>query len=261
MSTLKLIFLLFILFSVEIAHAQGIQLQEVLVVSHPQLNSGTTPDAFQSFVSKDVLPAVNKTPSGTSNSLFKADRGKQKGEFLLAGTTKSTKGNSYAKNPFNIKGYGSLVKNPDSFTEYHLIGADKIQSLPNSGILGIHSIQVKNERAKDFEKFVVEKLHPVVSHLFPDMQLLYYKAVAGADVGSYITVFTIDSPAARDKYWPGGSDETEILKKTFKPLEGLAKELEAYLVPGSFLEPSSGGAAAIWESKVWTDFIHTNYLK
>ena len=87
MSTLKLIFLLFILFSVEIAHAQGIQLQEVLVVSHPQLNSGTTPDAFQSFVSKDVLPAVNKTPSGTSNSLFKADRGKQKGEFLLSGTT------------------------------------------------------------------------------------------------------------------------------------------------------------------------------
>jgi len=108
---------------------------------------------------------------------------------------------------------------------------------------------------------VVDKLHPAVSQLFPDMQLLYYKAVAGENKGSYITIFTIDSPAGRDKYWPGGSAETEILKKTFKPLEGLAKELGSYLVEGSYLEPSSGGAAAYWESKVWTDFVDVSYLK
>ena len=41
----------------------------------------------------------------------------------------------------------------------------------------------------------------------------------------------------------------------------LAKELGAYLVPGSYLEPESGGAAAYWESKEWTDYVHSSYLK
>jgi len=35
----------------------------------------------------------------------------------------------------------------------------------------------------------------------------------------------------------------------------LGKELGNYLVEGSYLEPSSGGAAAFFESKEWTDFI------
>jgi hypothetical protein len=125
--------------------------------------------------------------------------------------------------------------------------------------LGLHHIKVKEDRKQDFEKLVSDKLHPAVSQLFPDMQLLYYKCVAGEKKGTYLTIFTIDSPKARDKYWPAGAPETEILKKNFKPLESLAKELSEYFVPGSYLEPESGGAAAYWESKEWTDYVHTSY--
>jgi hypothetical protein len=252
-----------------IAYTQGIKIGEVLIVSHPELNSNTRPEAFQAFITQEMLPVLNKQGHGTTYHLFKADRGKQKGQFLLAGAAEKINDprGTFVKSPFNVisssngKSLGDFATNAETFTEYHLVGFEKIKSLPNAGILGIHSIQVKKERSKDFEKFVTDKLHPAVSQLFPDMQLLFYKAVAGENKGSYITIFTIDSPAARDKYWPGGTAETEILKKTFKPLEGLAKELGGYLVEGSYLEPSSGGAAAYWESKVWTDFVHVNHLK
>ena len=253
-----------------IGHAQGMQVGNVLVINHPLLKNDVDPGAFQTFATKEFLPALEKQHQGPTYHLFKADRGKQKGSFLLVSTT-NMMNRPKAQNvesPFDLasvanggKALGDLVTNAGDFTEYHLVGWDQIKSLPNTGILGIHFIQVKKERSAEFEKFVVEKLHPAVSQLFPDMQLLYYKAVSGKNTGSYITVFTIDSPAARDKYWPGGAEETEILKKTFKPLEGLAKELGTYLVAGSYLEPSSGGAAAYWESKNWTDFIHVNFIK
>ncbi len=254
-----------------LAYAQGMKIGEALVVSYPALNKDVKAETFQAFFTGEVLPAMNKEKPGTSHHLFKSDRGNQKEQFLLvAGIEKIKDGKpTSARNPFdlapsgkgNSKGLKDFVSNPQTFTEYHLIGADKIQSLPNTGILGIHYIKVKKERSKDFEKFVVEKLHPAVSQLFPDMQLLYYKAVAGDNIGSYITIFTIDSPAARAKYWAAGAPETEVLKKTFKPIEGLAKELGTYLVEDSYLKPESGGAAAYWESKEWTDFIHSSYLK
>jgi hypothetical protein len=244
-------------------YAQGVRIGTTLIVSQPTLNKNVNEDGFQSFIFQEILPALNKENPELSFNLFRADRGDQKGAFLLVGTTgKIEKPKAaHTKSPLNssatkgIKRINEFVTNPETFTEYRLVGWEGIKSLPTSGILGVHSIQVKKERAKQFEEFVVDKLHPAVSQLLPDMQLLYFKAVGGEQVGSYITIFTIDSPDARDKYWPGGTSETEILKKTFKPLEGLAKELETYLVEGSYLEPQSGGAAAYWESKIWTDFI------
>ncbi len=251
-----------------VLYSQGIKMSDVLIISHPELKQDVDPKTFQSFITDQLFPELSKNGVGTSYHLFKADRGNEKGKFLLVRAIEKSKGgkSAGAGSPVDLVGSGNeglevLVSNPQAFTEYHLIGADMIGSLPNSGILGLHYIKVKKERAADFEKFVVDKLHPAVSKLFPDMQLLYYKAVAGENSGSYLTIFTIDSPKARDKYWPEGAPETDVLKKTFKPLEGLAKELGTYLVEGSYLEPSSGGAAAYWESKVWTDFIHSRFLQ
>ena len=119
----------------------------------------------------------------------------------------------------NLKSSADFLSNPNAYTEYSLIGAENFKSLPVAGILGIHYIKVKPERSAEFEKLVIEKLHPAVGQLFPDMQLLYYKAVAGDNKGEYITIFTIESTAARDKYWPSGAPETEVLKKGFRSLE------------------------------------------
>jgi hypothetical protein len=236
------------------------KLGEVIIVSTSTLKKDVKAETFQSNVTKVIAPSWNKGKSGVSMHLFRADRGNRKGEFLLVcGATKLSDRNTLSPgSPFTNNLLSDFLSNPDSYTEYHLIGAEKFKSLNTVGILGIHYIKVKQDRSTDFEKFVIEKLHPAVGQLLPDMQLLYYKAVAGENAGSYITIFAIESVAARDKYWPSGAPETELLKQAFRPLNGLAAELGAYLVEGSYLEPK-GGAAAYFESHEWTDFIHQGF--
>ena len=268
---LKTILLLFILVaSAVMLYAQGMKMGEVIIVSNSTLKKDVKPEAFRDWVNKEIAPSWNKKYPGTGIHLFHADRGNRKGGFLLvSGAARvADRGILPPESPFTEKVISAtnteskspayFLSNPESYTEYRLIGAEKFKSLPVVGILGIHYIKVKPDRSAAFEKFVIEKLHPAVGQLFPDMQLLYYKAVAGDNKGEYITIFTIESVAARDKYWPAGAPETEILKKGFLPLKDLALELGDYLVEGSYLKPESGGAAAYFESIKWTDFVYSS---
>ncbi len=255
-----------ILLATQVACAQ-VKIGEVLIFSHQELKPNVDEKAFRAFVTEDLIPQLNKN-NQSSYHLLKADRGDRKGKYIFLQCIEKSKDAKTSDYALAVKRLQSgnqklqgHVANAAAFSEYHLIGANKVKSLPTSGILGLHFIKIKKDRAMDFEDLVKKKLHPAVNQLFPDMQLLYYKCVNGKNTGSYLTLFTIDSPDARDKYWPEGKPETEILKKTFKPLEALAKELGTYLEPGSFLEPDSGGAAAYWESKEWTDYVHTSYLE
>lgn len=233
--------LLIVMTSFHKIHAQ-IKMGEVIFLGNVPLKKDVKPDAFQDHFNKHIA---------SSWSLFKADRGDRKGDFLFC---KMATAPASGENPFTHPQLSQFLNNTNSYTRYELIGADKLPPPRTIGILGVHYIKVKPERSKDFEKFVVEKLHPAAGNLLPDMQLLYYKATAGVNTGSYITIFAIESTAARDKYWPAGAPETDVLKQAFKPLNSFAAELGTYLVEGSFLEPPNG-AAAYWESKEWTDFI------
>ena len=263
---LRLSLLSFILFATQLSSAQ-VKIGEVLIVGHQELKHTIDEEAFQNVVREDL---INKLPADLQSTyhLLKGDRGNRKGKYLFVHSTEKInepKASDHVAAMERItsgsKQLQAHLASPNAFSEYHLIGAGKVRNLPTSGILGLHFIKVRNERATDFENLVEKKLHPAVSKLFPDMQMFYYKCVAGENTGSYLALFTIDSPDARHKYWPEGKPETDILKKTFKPLESLAKELGTYLEPGTFLEPDSGGAAAYWESKEWTDYVHTSYLK
>ena len=249
--------LLTIMIPYSVTYAQGMKMGEVIIVNTSTLKKDVKAETFQAQITGEIAPSWNKGKSGVSMNLFRADRGNRKGEFLLVcGATKLSDRNTLSPgSPFTNTRLSDFLSNPGSYTEYHLIGAKEFKSLHTVGILGIHYIKVKPDRSNEFEKFVIEKLHPAVSQLLPDMQLLYYKAVAGENAGTYITIFAIESVAARDKYWPSGAPETELLKQAFRPLNGLAAELGSYLVDGSYLEPK-GGAAAYFESHEWTDFIH-----
>ncbi len=246
------------------ASAQGIKMGEVVVISSSSLKKNVKPDAFKVFLA-EFASGIKKTKAEVSVQLFQADRGDRKGESLLAFSAKTaadrvafSTGSPFTDEVLSgsSKRSSDFLENTHTYTEYRLIGADKFKSLPAIDILGIHYIKVKKERSAEFEKFVVEKLHPAVGQVLPDMNLLYYKATAGDHVGTYITIFAITSVAARDKYWPAGAPETKVLKDAFRPHQSLAKELANYLVEGSYLEPSSGGGAAIYESKEWTDFVY-----
>lgn len=251
-----------------IAYAQRIPLGETILVSTSSMKEDVKPAEFISFMSNQFMPAWNNATPGPTMYLLQADRGDRNGELLticMAKTPKERKklpGNS----PFTDKavksvtgepteGPSSFFEKPDTYTEYQLIGADQFSSLPSVDLLGIHYLQVKPDMAKDFEKLVVGKLHPTVGHLVHDMNLFYFKAVAGQDKGSFITIFAIESVEARERFWPTGGQEQEIVKQLFGPYKELALELSSYLVEDSFLGPESGGGAAYFESLEWTDYV------
>jgi len=206
------------------------------------------------------ISEANNSKGPYTYHYFQADRGETKSRFLLVAVpNKADSVYTMTDNPF--KTFSDVMDSVGYFTTYRLIGANQFGSLPKAGILGFHWIKVKPEKAPEFEKFVAEKLHPKVGHLFPDMQMMYYKATMGINKNEYLLIFSIASPAARDKYWPAGKPETELLKAGFKPLNELATALEPFLVKNSYLSRTSGGAASIFESIVWTDYIHSDYLK
>jgi hypothetical protein len=181
-----------------------------------------------------MVPLDTAPPPGTEGMVFQADRGGRKGQYLLV--------TSAAPKP------GSAPR----ASEYRLLSPATAGTLPDVDVLGIHYHKVRPERADAFEQFVGRTLHPAVANLRPDLRLLYYKAIAGPEAGSYITLFAL-TRESRDKYWPGGSD-SDVLREAFKPVQPLTKELSTYFVEGSALmDPKF--AAAVFESRTWTDFV------
>jgi len=248
--------------------AQKLQLGEVIITSNSVLKKNVNPEAFEKFFIDEVAPEWSKVIPGSLLYLLQADRGDKNGEYLLTCIMNNVTNQDKAlsiQSPFTDLSFSqikSLTNRPSSYlinlekyTEYMLIGADELDPLPIADILGFHYIQVREDRTEAFEEFVKEKLNPSLSQLLPDMGLFYYKAVAGENIGSYITIFAITSTEAREKYWPTGAPETIAVKEAFGPMKDLADELVTYLVEGSYLLPESGAAAYYFESLKWTDFV------
>ena len=184
-----------------------------------------------------VMVPLDAAPTqAAEGALFQADRGGRKGQYLLV-TSTAAKGDSAHR--------GGVA------SEYRLLSPGTAGTLPDVDVLGIHYIKVLPDRAFAFEQFVDRTLHPAVANLRPDLRLLYYKAVAGPDAGNYILLFAL-TRESRDKYWPGGSDSDD-LREAFKPVRSLTTELSTYLVEGSALTDPKF-AAAVFESRTWTDF-------
>lgn len=185
-----------------------------------------------------VLTPSDGTPaSAGKDHLVQADRGNRKGQFYRVSTGGATTNTT------------SLT---DRSTEYHLLSPEKVGALPEVDVLGVHFIKVLPDRRDAFERFVRDTLHPAVGNLRPDLRLLYYQAVRGAEAPGYILVFAL-TKQSRDKYWPGGSD-SDALRAAFAPVRVHTKELSTYLVPESALTDEKF-AAAIYESREWTDLV------
>jgi hypothetical protein len=204
-----------VMFVSQEARAQMIKLGEVLVIT----------------------PSDGSPSPGAKDHLVQADRGNRKGQFYRVWTGPAKAG---------------VPPGTDRSTEYHLLSPDKTGSLPDIDVLGIHFVKVLPEQGDNFERFVRDTLHPAVANLRPDLRLLYYKAVRGAEAPGYILLFAL-TKQSRDKYWPGGSD-SDALRAAFGPVKVHTKELSTYLVPGSALTDEKF-AAAIYESREWTDLV------
>jgi hypothetical protein len=251
-----------------VSMGQGLPLGETIFISSSPLNKDVNPLVYESYMLTELVPSWNSNSPGASMYLLKADRGDRNGELLTICMAsgkeipeKLGKGSPFAdKSVASVAGDlskppSNFLKNPDAYTEYQLLGGDRITPLPSVEILGIHYMKVKPEKKKDYEKFVTERLHPTVGNLVHDMNLLYYKAVNEEDKDTFITIYAIESVEARERFWPTGGQEQDIVKELFGPYKDLAKELASYLVEDSYLKPESGGGAAIFESLEWTDFV------
>jgi hypothetical protein len=250
------------------AYAQRMKLSEVLVVNVPDLKPDADTKAFEQYVLTQVAPAWKKNAPGMELHLVRADRGSRTGQYMLAWTTDTReRRNAYAAvsggSPFTPElrtkvgdfrpGFQPFINSGGQYHEYHLVSPEKAGTLPDVEILGIHYTKVRPDRRAAFETFVAEKLHPAVANLRPDIRVLYYKSVRGTDEGNYLAVFALTS-ASRDKYWPGGSD-SDALRAAFSPaIRELATELRTYLVEGSYAD-NPKLAAAVYESREWTDFV------
>jgi hypothetical protein len=250
------------------AYAQRMKLGEVLVVNVPDLKPEADTKAFEQYVLTEVAPAWKKSAPGMELHLVRADRGSRKGQYMLAWTTDTLnrrKGYASASggSPFTQElrtkvgdfrpGFQPFVNTGGQYHEYHLISPDKVGALPEVEILGIHYTKVRPDRRAAFDTFIADKVHPAVGNLRPDIRVLYYKSVRGPDEGHYLAVFAL-TKASRDKYWPNGADSDD-LRAAFSPaIRELAKELSTYLVEGSYAaDPKL--AAAVYESREWTDFV------
>jgi hypothetical protein len=185
-----------------------------------------------------VMVPLDAAPSTVAEGVvFQADRGGRKGQYLVVATSAAKAGSA--------SGQGRA-------SEYRLLSPETAGTLPDVDVLGVHYLKVRPDRVDAFEQFVTRTLHPAVANLRPDLRLLYYKAVAGPDAGNYIALFAL-TRQSRDKYWPAGSDSDD-LREAFKPVRPLTTELSTYLVEGSALTDPKF-AAAVFESRTWTDFV------
>jgi len=216
------------------------KLGEVLLFNATDLPPDADAKAFAQLLER-IAP--KRPEPGVAVHLFRGDRGSRKGQHALVWTVDTLK---------RRREYPALGDAGKSNVEYHLVAPEHVETLPEVDVLGLHYTKVRPDRVEAFERFVSEKLHPSVGNLRPDLRILYYRAVRGADAGSYIALFAL-TRASRDKYWPGGSD-SDNLRAAFKPVQGQTKELSTFLVEGSYLADPKF-AAAVYESREWADFV------
>jgi hypothetical protein len=250
-----------------IAEAQTMRLGQVLVFYIPEIRAGADTKAFEAHLTGHVLPAWNKAAPGMTATLVRKDRGEHPGQYMIVWTTDTiARHKAYASASGDFPFAASLVakagdfrpmiapyvNGPGRYVQYELVAPGAAGTpLPEIDLLAVHYARVRPERREAFDRFVRDKLHPAVGNLRPDLRLLYYRPVRGAEAGAYATVFAL-TKASRDKYWPKGAD-SEVLKATLSPaITGLTTELRTYLVEGTYA--TGNLAAAVFESKDWADW-------
>ena len=264
------VFLAFFLATIaQPARGQKVKLGEVLVINTLDLKPDADPAAFESHVTEKMLPSWDALKEGGETHFFRADRGKDQGSYWMVWSFETEdqrdamrpggEGSGFSAAAFEKVGKaGALpaefLSDEGGFTDYELIGADRIDRLPEVELLGVHYIKVRPDRSDAFDEFVRDTLNPALVGQMRGMDLLYYKGVEGDQKGNYLTVFAIGTHEDREYYWPTGAPETEALSEAFAPLKEIAQRLKTYLVPGTFPDVDTGLAAAIFESIEWTDF-------
>ncbi len=245
-------------------------LGDIIRLEFPTLKPDADEAAFVQTACGPVKSAFDEHVEGAEFQLFKADRGDREGDYLMVWSRTTRHPGDAALHPVSQAAFSAsaqsaaadalvalkpFIGDEKDTSDFALIGSDQFDSLYSVDILGLHFLKVLHERSVEFEELVRERLNPTFKDRMPGMPLLYYRGISGRRVNSYLLVFAIETKATREAYFPTDQPETKSLYKAFEPLKDLGKELVSHFEDGTWLDPSSGGAASYFESLEWTDFV------
>lgn len=228
-----------------------VQLGKVLAINHNTFTLKNVADtkAFEDIVIKEWNPAWVQHIPGYQTLLLKGDRGTKSGAYstIISFDDLETRNYYYPTQDGSEDNVDSVAFEPirlinqkfsqfeyipsDTvriYTDYVLVGGDKVDTMPLVGLLGIHELNVKAGMEEAFEAFVTDKYYPAMKGRLPGLWYFVYKGDRGADIGSYIIIAAFDSVERRNAYYPEPDKVSETVSNALDSLEDIGNEFSTY---------------------------------
>ena len=231
---------------------RGARLGEVLALREFTLKDGADADAYEQYVAEEVNPAWDKHVPGLHGVTMKGDRGERDGHYIGAwvfdtlerrnhyfptpdapapddGPAYPVFAEAYAPmQPIAAK-FSDYANDPESYTDYVLVGAETVDAMPSCEVIGIHTLKVKRGMEHDFEAFVTHHLN--TAGRANGLHTFVYKGDRGTNKGNYIWVAAFDPGYMRDAYFPG-AQASKAWQEANAPFAELNQRFASYLDEG-----------------------------
>ncbi len=226
-----------------------VRMGQVLALSNFAVKDDVDHAAFEKFVREEFNPAWEAHVPGAQYLIWKGDRGVREGEYLAVYNFDTLERRDFyfpqedagpypeadkATEPILpiINRYQDMLSAQRVYTDYVLVGRDKVQDLPALHLIGVHRLTIKAGMEAAFEAFVAEKLHPQWAAHVPGMRMFVLKGDRGINKGGYIALYTFEPASMRDAYFPQPGEGSAAWEEAFAPLEALDQEMISYFEHG-----------------------------
>ncbi len=226
-----------------------VRMGQVLALSNFSLKKDVDRAAFEQFVREEFNPAWDRHVPGASYLVWKGDRGVRVGEYLSIYNFDTLERRNFyfpqedagpypeadkATEPILplINQYQDQLGEQRVYTDYVLVGRDRVKDLPALHLIGVHRLTITPGMEGAFEAFVAEKLHPQWAEHVPGMRLFVLKGDRGTNKGGYIALYTFEPASMRDHYFPASGEGSAAWEEAFRPMEDLEQEMISYFKYG-----------------------------
>ena len=184
---------------------------------------------------------------GSSQTLYKGDRGERAGQFCGIWMFESiekrdyyfplvNKGDEHGTGIEEFMAVADLVNKrigninytyvPDKFketgvyTDYFVLGYDQLKNPTLGGLIAIREVDVKSGMEADYEKFCQNTIVPTWQKQLPGMEIYILKGDRGLRKAKYAQLMSFESTEKRDYYFPSpDSVNAEIVDEYMEVFE------------------------------------------
>ena len=166
---------------------------------------------------------------GSSQTLYKGDRGERAGQFCGIWMFESiekrdyyfplvNEGDEHGTGIEEFMAVADLVNKrigninytyvPDEFketgvyTDYFVLGYDQLENPTQGGLIAIREVDVKSGMEADYEEFCQNTIVPTWQKQLPGMEIYILKGARGLRKAKYAQLMSFESTAKRDYYFP-----------------------------------------------------------